>query len=476
MAIFHIHAQIIKRSSGRSAVAAAAYRAGEKLHNDYDGITHDYTRKRGVVHTEIMLPENAPKEYSDRSTLWNAVEKSEKRKDAQTAREIDIALPVELDRSEQITLVREYVKDNFVDVGMCADFAIHDNSDGNVNEYERSSYSSSTRLQSNPHAHIMLTTREVSAVGFGGKNREWNKTEYLKEWRENWAASCNERLQSKEIDKRIDHRTLKAQGIDREPTIHIGVTSKSMERAGRDSDRIREYREITARNKTIAPETTAEYMHELKQGYVILDKEITDIKQKTADTQREIQSLRFRAEKIAERTEHIQVMRERVAELSKIRQERAMLQRLENSLEQAERTFQKDYFVYPEETGAEIKRLDYRAESKKHLQDKLQEKLTPLTAEKEVFLFEYQRHKLLAQISPDNQSIQDTLSQLDKEVMQGLSTQDRLAYMRCGRVLDIVPDWSFQRILDEVSPEQAYKLIKLRERERAREHERGRYR
>jgi len=93
MAIYHLHAQIIKRSSGRSSVAASAYRAGEKLHNEYDGITHDYTRKSGVVHSEIMLPQNAPKEFQDRSTLWNAVEKSEKRKDSQTAREIDVALP-----------------------------------------------------------------------------------------------------------------------------------------------------------------------------------------------------------------------------------------------------------------------------------------------------------------------------------------------------------------------------------------------
>ena len=189
------------------------------MHNEYDGITHDYTRKSGVVHSEIVLPQNAPKEFQYRSTLWNAVEKSEKRKDSQTAREIDIALPIEFDLQEQTELVRDYIKENFVDKGMCADFAIHDKKDGN------------------PHAHIMLTTREVSNNGFEGKNREWNKTEYLEQWREKWADICNERLQSKGVNERIDHRTLEAQGIDREPTIHIGITAKAMEKAGRDSDR-----------------------------------------------------------------------------------------------------------------------------------------------------------------------------------------------------------------------------------------------
>ena len=132
--------KIISRGKGKSAVAAAAYRSGESLTNEYDGITHDYTRKGGIVHTEILLPDNAPKEYADRSVLWNAVEKAERAKNAQLAREIEIALPHELTREQGISLVREYVKEQFVSAGMCADFAIHDKNDGN------------------PHAHIMLTT------------------------------------------------------------------------------------------------------------------------------------------------------------------------------------------------------------------------------------------------------------------------------------------------------------------------------
>lgn len=147
MADFHFHGKVISRGAGRSAVGAAAYRSGEKLTNEKDGITHDYTKKSGVVHTEpIMLCENAPKEYQDRATLWNAVEDKATSKE-RIARDFDIALPVELNREEQIQLVRNYVNDNFVKAGMCADFAIHDKEDGN------------------PHAHIMLTMRPIDENG-----------------------------------------------------------------------------------------------------------------------------------------------------------------------------------------------------------------------------------------------------------------------------------------------------------------------
>ena len=138
MAIFHSHIQIISRGKGKSAVAAAAYRAGESITNDYDGVTHDYTRKGGIVHTEILLPENAPTKYYERAILWNAVEKIEKSKNSQLAREINIALPIELTREQNIILAREYVQHTFVDIGMCADLCIHDTGKGN------------------PHAHTVL--------------------------------------------------------------------------------------------------------------------------------------------------------------------------------------------------------------------------------------------------------------------------------------------------------------------------------
>ena len=151
----HIPVSIIKRSEGRSAVAAAAYRSGTKLTNEWDGLTHDYTRKGGVIHAEIMLPAHAPPEFSDRSTLWNSVEQIEKARDSQLAREIEAALPRELSGEQQLALVRAYVKDNFVDKGMCADFAIHDKGTGN------------------PHVHIMLTLRPLKENGqWGAKCRK----------------------------------------------------------------------------------------------------------------------------------------------------------------------------------------------------------------------------------------------------------------------------------------------------------------
>lgn len=452
MAIYHLHVDIVSRKTGRSSVASSAYRAGEKLHNERDGMTHDFTRKLGIVHSEIMLPDNAPDTFQDRGTLWNAVEKSEKRCDAQTARDIDIALPVEFDLKEQVEIMREYIRENFVLHGMCADFAIHNKGDGN------------------PHAHILLTTREVTNKGFKGKNRDWNKTEILEQWREKWANICNDKLKEKGLNQRIDHRTLEAQGINREPSIHIGVVAKSMERAGRNSDRIREYREITERNEAPSPEATAEYMHELKQGYVIVDKEISAIKQETADIQREMQSLRFKAEIIIERAEEIHTKEEWLAELKAEQQKGGFrtskkaideeIRHVERSIEQSTNYFKKIYHIPPEEATAKAMRLEYEAKDMERIQERLQDRINPLEADKEVFALEYQRQKLLAEISPDKQDIQNELARLDKEVRtQGQSIQDRISRTQSERTLDIVTERNFQEILKDVSPEQAKKLI-----------------
>lgn len=258
MAIYHCTCKIISRGQGRSAVGAAAYRSGEKLYNEYDGIEHDYTKKGGVVYSEIMLCENAPKEYQDRQTLWNAVEQIEKSSKAQLAREYEVALPVELSREEQIKLVRDFAKENFVDNGMCVDFSIHDKEDGN------------------PHAHIMLTTRPIEQDNSWGvkqkkeyildkngqkqydkkkqtykcktvKTTNWDSKEFLQSSRESWAEKVNQELEKKSLPQRIDHRSLKEQGVDRVPTIHEGGARK-LEKRGIKTDRGKINREIKTAN------------------------------------------------------------------------------------------------------------------------------------------------------------------------------------------------------------------------------------
>ena len=245
IAIYHCSIKIISRSKGKSAVAAAAYRSGEKLTNDYDGTTHDFTRKGGVVYTEILLPDNAPREYADRSTLWNAVEAVEKSKNAQLSREIEIALPNELSETECISLAKEFAQRTFVDKGMCADVCIH-----NPN-----------REQKNIHAHIMLTMRPFNEDGtWGDKQKkeyildsngnkiydkrkrtykcrtiqttDWNSREKAEEWRADWENFINSALAEKGIIEKVDHRSFERQGKIEKPTVHMGVAATQMERKG----------------------------------------------------------------------------------------------------------------------------------------------------------------------------------------------------------------------------------------------------
>ena len=263
MAIYHCSIKIIGRSDGKSAVASSAYRSGEKLMDDRIGLVHDFTKKRGVVFTEVALPAHAPPEYADRNVLWNAVEKAEKKSNAQLAREIEVALPKELSRECQIEIVRRYVQENFVSVGMCADWALHDKGDGN------------------PHAHIMLTMRGIKPDGswaqkekkiyaldedgnriplidpatgeqkLGKRNEklwkritvepnDWNDHSKAEIWRKSWADICNEYLS---LEQQIDHRSYKRQELDLEPTIHEGYRARKMEKAGFVSNRC-EYNRI----------------------------------------------------------------------------------------------------------------------------------------------------------------------------------------------------------------------------------------
>lgn len=261
MAIYHLSIKIISRGKGKSAVAAASYRSGEKIKNEYDGIVHDFTRKGGIAHTEILLPQNAPQEFSDRGTLWNSVEKIEKSKNSQLAREIEIALPKELNREKQIELVREYVKENFVKVGMCADIALHDKNDGN------------------PHAHILLTMRPLNEdKTWGAKSKkeyildengekvklkngnyktrkintvDWNEQDKAEEWRKTWADITNKYLEENSIQEKVDHRSYQRQGIEEIPTIHLGVSASQMEKKGIATDRGNINREIRKQNRLL---------------------------------------------------------------------------------------------------------------------------------------------------------------------------------------------------------------------------------
>ena len=261
IAIYHCSIKIVSRGKGKSAVAAAAYRSGEKLMNEWDGLTHDYTKKGGVVHSEILLPAHAPPAFSDRSTLWNSVELSEKSNNAQLAREVEIALPVELSREEQTRLVREYCSSQFVSKGMIADFNLHDTGGGN------------------PHAHILLTMRPLDERGAwlpkskkeyvldengerirlpSGRYKThkidltgWNDKDNTLLWRKAWADYTNDFLERNGSPERIDHRSNAERGIDEIPTVHMGVAACQMEKKGIATEKGELNRNIQKANRLI---------------------------------------------------------------------------------------------------------------------------------------------------------------------------------------------------------------------------------
>ena len=301
MAIYHLEAKVVSRGAGRSAVAASAYLSCSRLYNDYDGIQHDYTKKQGLVWQEVFLPAMAPPEWKDREQLWNAVEEVETSKDSRLAREFVVALPIELNRENQIELLQEFIREQFVSDGMCADAAIHD-TDGH-----------------NPHAHILLTVRPLDERGkwqyktekeylcmkngeergftaaefrtaqsggwekqypykvgkkkvymtpsaadaqglvradkhpkstrYGRQNpisERWNSEEQLAAWRAAWADVSNRYLERAGREERIDHRSNAARGLDEIPTIHEGVAAQALERKGIISDRCEINRQIKA--------------------------------------------------------------------------------------------------------------------------------------------------------------------------------------------------------------------------------------
>ena len=243
MAIYHLHVKVIGRKSGSSAVASAAYRSGARLRDERLDRSHDFSGKGGVVHSEVLLPEDAPEAWRDRERLWNDVEAFELRKDAQLAREVEFAIPRELTQAQSIELARDFVRREFVDRGMIADLNVH--------------WDMAEDGSPKPHAHVMLTMRQVNVNGdengFGPKVRDWNRTEMVERWRARWAELANERLAELDIDARIDHRSLEAQGIALEPQSQIGASAKRIEvrdihGEGLEADRAEMHREIARGN------------------------------------------------------------------------------------------------------------------------------------------------------------------------------------------------------------------------------------
>jgi Ti-type conjugative transfer relaxase TraA len=235
MAIYHLHVKVIGRKSGSSAVASAAYRSGSRLRDERLDRSHDFSSKRGVVHSEVLLPENAPEAWGDRERLWNDVEAFEVRKDAQLAREVEFAIPREMTQAQGIELARDFARAEFVGLGMIADLNVH--------------WDMAEDGMPKPHAHVMLTMRAVDENGFGPKVRDWNRTEMVVRWRERWAELANERLAELDIDARIDHRSLEAQGIALEPQTQIGAPAQRIEGEGIEAaDRAEMHREIARGN------------------------------------------------------------------------------------------------------------------------------------------------------------------------------------------------------------------------------------
>jgi len=245
--MYHFSANTVSRKKGKSVVGAASYISGEKLYDRYYGKPCDNSRRQDVLYTEILLPPDAPLQFYDRDTFWNAVDEAEKRCDSRTARIVIMALPNELTHDEHITLTRTFVLRNFVSLGMGADIAIHSG--------HRSRHGSSLDMgiditPDNPHAHILVTTRSISREGFSKKKeRDWNKKHYLHLWRREWAKAQNQEFERKGLDIRVSHESYAAQGIKKEPTKHLGRAVKELERRGIQTDRSIENQAIKTRNK-----------------------------------------------------------------------------------------------------------------------------------------------------------------------------------------------------------------------------------
>lgn len=263
MKVISLHVDVISRRNGRSAVQMAAYCSRNKLYCNYTGKSYDYTDRHDLIYHEVMLPPFAPDSFHNSETLWNDVERIEKNRNARLARIIIIALPKEVNHNAQIKMVRQYVQKFFVQQGMCADISIHDKGDGN------------------PHTHILLTTRSLNCdgkwmckqrrnylldkdgnrirdpitqqykLGKSIKTNDWDSPEHIEEWRKGWAETCQSWFRKYGISKEITHLSYARQGIDREPTKHLGAKVKALEARGLSTNRGKENRDIIARNREL---------------------------------------------------------------------------------------------------------------------------------------------------------------------------------------------------------------------------------
>lgn len=316
MAIYHFSAQVASRSAGRSAVAMAAYRSGERLTDERTGELKHYKRE-AQPETVILAPAQSPEWVQDRNLLWNEVEKVEKRKDAQLCREINVALPKEFTPRRQMEELKDFCQREFVNHGMVADIAIHRDN------------------PNNPHAHIMLTTREIGPEGFGGKVREWNDRGLLGHWREQWAEQVNRVFERNNRPERIDHRSLEKQGItDRVPTIHEGPTVHDMEKKGKQTDRGDINRAVKAHNAIVYEmQSYLKQREEILQGVSRsksmnqVDEEHNDLYNQRREKISEINKLETALKQIEQRDLLLQE-RERLKEQIKELEPKGFLQRI----------------------------------------------------------------------------------------------------------------------------------------------------
>lgn len=370
-------------------MAAAAYRSGEKIINQWDGVTHDYTNKGGVIHSEIILPSHAPPALAERSNLWNSVELAEKASNSQLAREIEIALPVELNKEEQINLVRTYVQDSFAAAGMCADFSIHDKADGN------------------PHAHIMLTMRPLLANGsWGAKCRkvydldakgqripdgkggwkshrenvnDWNDREKAETWRKSWADYANRALEQAGCLERIDNRSYARQEIEKIPSIHLGVAASHMEQRGIITEKGNINRQIAKDNELLV-----EIENEIIKlnDWAEQQTKANILKQKIVDLSGEFYALRS---EIVNKEKKIAALSERLEMWRQYQKYLPLQKQLEQLKPKKQRQFQEQHqaefilFAVAKKYLNELKKAGEKIEPKKWQQD-----IVNLTNEKDL--------------------------------------------------------------------------------------------